>query len=265
MFLSDSKMASLGAGLIEPFRTEHVGPVSYDLTAKTFCRMVDGKASEVEHVTLKPLESIFVSCEEIIHVPANMAGIINIRNSKLRQGLSVESPIYFPGHQTRVFFRLTNISNASIDLAAGDSYAAIFFSTVDGEVQSLYHGTFADEFDFRGMAGYTDQYAEAMHAVEEKTKDLKSLEHGIYANVIVFMTIFVALFTIININVNLVRDSTGAATLYRMLVFNLGTVGSIAALIAFAQSMFREKKMDKKPLVVSGIYFAAALFFSSWV
>lgn len=265
MFLSDSKMASLGTNLIEPFRADHAGPISYDLTAKEFCCMADGKASKAEHATLKPLESIFVSCEEIIHVPANMAGIINIRNSKLRQGLSVESPIYFPGHQTRVFFRLTNISNESIDLVAGDSYAAIFFSTVDGDVEALYHGTFADEFDFRGMAGYTDQYAEAMHAVEEKAKDLKSLEHGIYANVIVFMTIFVALFTIININVNLVRDSTGAATLYRMLVFNLGTVGSIAALIAFAQSMFREKKMEWKLLLVSGACFAAALFFSSWV
>ena len=194
-----------------------------------------------------------------------MAGIVNIRNSKLRQGLSVESPIYFPGHRTRVFFRLTNVSNADIDLAAGDSYAAIFFATVDGNVKKLYHGTFADELDFRGMAGYTDQYRQAVHEVEEKTKDLKSLEHGIYSNVIVFMTIFVALFTIININVNLVRDASGTATVYRMLVFNLGTVGSIAALIGFAQSMFQEKRIGWKLLLVSAVCFALALIFSRFV
>lgn len=43
----------------------------------------------------------------------------------------------------------------------------------------------------------------------------------------VLMTIFVALFSLININVNLVKEGSDGAYLIRLLVFNLGTVGSI--------------------------------------
>lgn len=199
MFLADSEIKRLGASALAPFDPDALGPCSYDLHAKAFCRVTDDAPETVEHVTLKPLESIFVSCREVLTVPVDAACMVNIRNSKLRQGFSAESPVYYPGHKTRVFFRLTNLSNEEIELHAGESYAALFFTKLEGAVEVPYRGTFSDEFDFRGMAGYTDQYRKAMHAVEEKTRDLKSLERGIYANVIVFMTIFVALFTIINI------------------------------------------------------------------
>lgn len=64
---------------------------------------------------------------------------------------------------------------------------------------------------------------------------------------------------------NLVRDSSGAAMLYRMLVFNLGTVGSIAALIGFAQSMFRERKPGWFLIGISAICFALALALATLV
>lgn len=67
------------------------------------------------------------------------------------------------------------------------------------------------------------------------------------------------------INVNLVKDSSGAGNLYRLLVFNLGTVGSIAALIAFAQSMFKERHFGWPLLVVSVICFIVALVVSTWI
>ena len=101
-----------------------------------------------------------------------MAGIVNTRNSKIRQGLRVDSPIYYPGHETRMFFRLTNISNSRILLVKGDRYAALFFVGVDGDVEQPYAGVFSDEFDFRGMAEYKDQYKVATQEAEDKTRDI---------------------------------------------------------------------------------------------
>lgn len=103
------------------------------------------------------MESVFVSTEETINLPANLSAVVNIRNSKLRQGLNLESPIYYPGHHTRVFFRLTNFSNKNHFIGRREICSCLF-SPVDGAVDQPYQGTFQDEFDFTGMAGYTNQY-----------------------------------------------------------------------------------------------------------
>lgn len=43
MFLSDNEIKKLGETAIQPFLDDRVGPVSYDLSAKEFCRLEDGK------------------------------------------------------------------------------------------------------------------------------------------------------------------------------------------------------------------------------
>lgn len=259
MFISDGEIKKLNESLIVPFSDKMVGAVSYDLTAEHFHRVINGENKTETSIELKPFESAFVSCKEVVQLPSNLTGIVNIRNSRLRQGLSLESPIYYPGHHTRIFFRLTNISSESITLTSGEQYAAIYFVRVDGEVNVPYiNKTFSDEFNFKGMGDYTEQYKESMRQVTDKIKDIKSLEKGIYANVMILMTIFVALFSIININVNLVREGT-ANNLFRLLVFNLGTVGSITALIACAQSMFKDRAINNKLLCISGICFIVSM------
>lgn len=259
MFISDEEIKKLNESLITPFSADQLGPISYDLIAKSFNHVINGENKSETTVELKPLESVFISCREIINLPNNLTAIINIRNSRLRQGLSVESPIYFPGHHTRMFFRITNVSSESIQLNSGESYAAIFFEPIQGNVLSPYKNkTFSDEFNFTGMADYTEQYKKSIRKVDNKIKDLKSLEKSIYSNVMILMTIFVALFSIININVNLVREGA-TFNLFRLLVFNLGTVGSITALIACAQSMFKDKSLNYKMLGISGICFAVAI------
>lgn len=260
MFIADSKIKELNSSLITPFKEDAIGPVSYDLTARQFHLLKNGEAESKVKIELLPLESVFVSTEETINLPANLLAVVNIRNSKLRQGLNLESPIYYPGHHTRVFFRLTNFSNEKIILSAGEKYAAAYFSPVDGAVDQPYQGTFQDEFDFTGMAGYTNQYKKAMHQVQDKLKDLKDLEKGIYGNVMVLMTIFVALFSLITINVNLVKEGSDGAYLIRLLVFNLGTVGSIFALIGCVQSMLKSEGINKCLVGLSVLCFLAAIY-----
>ena len=49
------------------------------------------------------------STSELIHLPSTLVARVMLRNSRIRQGLSLDAPLYFPGHSTRVFFRVTNI------------------------------------------------------------------------------------------------------------------------------------------------------------
>lgn len=100
-----------------------------------------------------------------------------------------------------------------------------------------------------------------MRKIDEKT-ELKSMEKNIYANVLMMMTIFIALFTLININVDLVKDSSGMGTMAKMICFNLGTVGSIALLISFAQSMFSDGKIHCLLAGIGMACFVAAMFVS---
>ena len=96
-----------------------------------------------------------------------------------------------------------------------------------------------------------------MRKIKERVEDLKSMEKGIYANVLVLLTIFVALFSLVNINVDLVRNGTGADTMFQMLVFNLAMVGSIAMLISFVQIIIKNRSINAYLLFVGILCFAA--------
>ena len=179
--------------------------------------------------------------------------------------MRIDAPIYYPGHKTRVFFRVSNISKDVIQFLKDEQYAAIYFVKVDGAVERPYEGAFSDELNFRGMAEYRGAYEKAMRKIESKKDELKDMEKGIYANVLVLLTIFVALFSLININVGLARESTETGIAFRMLIFNLGTVGSIAMLISFAQTMIKSKDVNKSLLCIGVACFAVALVLAAWL
>ena len=265
MFVADSIIKKEGKSLITPFENERVGPISYDLSAKEFHTTKDGEIVTQSEISLLPGESVFVSCEETITLPGDMAAVINARNSRIRQGLRIDAPIYYPGHKTRVFFRVSNVSKERILFSKKEKYAAIYFVKVDGTVEKTYKGEFENELNFKGMGEYRGEYEQAMRKIKEGAEDLKSMEKGIYANVLVLLTIFVALFSLVNINVDLVRNSTGADTMFRMLVFNLAMVGSIAMLISFVQIIIKNRSINAYLLFVGVLCFAAALFFSTWI
>ena len=264
MFVADRNIKEKGESLILPFEEERVGPISYDLSSREFHTTEDGEIRNRSKISLKPGESVFVSCVETVDLPNDMAAVINARNSKIRQGLRIDAPIYYPGHKTRVFFRVSNVSKDVIQFSKDERYAAIYFVKVDGAVEKPYEGAFSNELNFSGMAEYRGDYEKAMRKIESKKDELKDMEKNIYANVLVLLPIFVALFSLININVGLAREGTETDTAFRMLVFNLGTVGSIAMLISFAQTMIKSRSLNKSLLCIGMACFAVALLLAAW-
>lgn len=99
-----------------------------------------------------PGESVFVGSQEIVHLPNTLAVRVILRNSRILQDLSSDAPLYFPGHSTRVFFRVTNVGQDTIVLDCASGIAQLVCERVEGEVEHSYNGVFADEFDYRGVS-----------------------------------------------------------------------------------------------------------------
>ena len=113
MLLIDKKLFKQGASMIEPFDEEQVTNIGYDL--RTDCFFLDTNTSKKE-VDLAPGDTVFVRTTETLDLPNDMAAAVQLRNSRIRQGLSLTAPIYQPGHKSKVFFRVTNATKQVIHL-----------------------------------------------------------------------------------------------------------------------------------------------------
>ena len=113
MYLSDTKIQELiDNKVLLNADASNIGQVTYDLRTDGFY-INESKQFEVE---LGPGDSTFVSCVECVALPNNLTASVLLRNSRIRQGLSLDAPLYFPGHGTRVFYRVTNVSGSTITL-----------------------------------------------------------------------------------------------------------------------------------------------------
>ncbi len=86
---------------------------------------------------------------------------------------------------------------------------------------------------------HTQMYSEAMHEVVRKIDDVRSIEKHIYTNVLALMAVFVAVFSIISVNVSLVSKEKLDLTI--LLVFNLCTIGAIGFLVSITKSLLSPK------------------------
>lgn len=156
MLLNDGRIRKLiSIGVLDTAgREKPIGPLSYDLTTRAFYD-TDG---EHDKYTLNPGESVFVGSDEIISLPDNLAGRVLLKNSRIREGLSMDAPLYFPGHKTRVYFRVTNVTANRISLDTAHDLASIAFEELSAPAEAPYRGAFVDEFDFRHMASYKEIY-----------------------------------------------------------------------------------------------------------
>lgn len=222
-------------GMIESFDRSCLTNFGYDLRAKSF--YVSDKA--LERVVLQPQESAFVESVETVSMPKNMMGWVCLKNSRIRMGLSMDSPVYQPGHKTRIYFRLTNVSADSIELIQDERYATILFEKLTGVPDEPYSGAFSDEFSFKGLGDYKDIYRRQIREIEKKTEDLKSVEHSIYGNVLVILTVFIALFSFLTTNISLAANS---AQTVQYFVFNTLLLGCISFLVALLGTILRPKK-----------------------
>ena len=186
--------------MIKDYTEDSIGNVSVDLRIKSIIG-TDESLSEYE---LNPGETVFVETMEKLNMPLDLIGVIEEKNSRMRQGLVVSGPRYQPGHQTSIFLRVQNISTVVIRLAKGNQIAQIFFETLDKEV-APYAGTFQGESQYKGLGNYQQQYEENMfQRMDQKKsdfdKDIAKVTDRIYANVLTLMGIIVAIFSIISIN-----------------------------------------------------------------
>ena len=237
--------------LIDSFDDSCLTNIGYDLRAKRFYSSSKGEKS----ITLQPNESAFVESVEIVSMPTDMLGRVVLKNSRIRQGLSLDAPVYQPGHKTRIYFRLTNVSADSIVLYAGDRYATILFERLSSKPDKPYHGAFCDEFNYRGLGDYKDLYKRQIREIEKKTDDLKSIENSIYGNVLVILTVFVALFSFLTANISLAANS---ASIKQYFVFNGILLGSISFLVALIGMIIKPKHKMWVYWIPAVICFAAA-------
>lgn len=75
---------------------------------------------------------------------------------------ALDAPLYFPGHATILYYRVTNVSAGEIMLDAPHGIAQVSFERVEKPVVGSYAGAFQDEMEFRGMGDYTHVYEEQM-------------------------------------------------------------------------------------------------------
>lgn len=227
MILVDKEIATLveQEGLIDSFDPRCLTNIGYDVRAKCFAV---GKEN-MDHVSLQPGESVFVSSVETIDMPENLLCQVVLKNSRIRQGFTIDAPVYQPGHHTRVFFRLTNVSGNELSLDAGDMCATLVFEQLSQAPEHPYTGAFKDEFDFSGLGEYQDIYKRQIRVLEKKSEDLKSVEHTIYANVLVILTVFVALFSFLTTNISLLSVN---ADISKFLLYNFVILGCVSFLVA---------------------------------
>ena len=224
MILRDIDVKELGEKLIKPYNGDRMGAVAYDLETEA---IADNPGQENTQASLKPGESVFIKTKEEITLPNDVIGRVHLRNSKIRQGLMLDAPVYYPGHNTKVFFRITNISQSIIDIYEGELLASIIFEKLSGDVEQPYDGEFQREFKYKGMGRYSAEYEANITHLDDKIDEIKNTERRMYTNVLAIMAIFVGIFSLININIQNVSIDTK-----NLLTLDFATVGSIAFLIA---------------------------------
>lgn len=209
---------------------DNITNIGYDLTASGF---IVGEIL-AEETELYPGQSVMVESEETVFFDVNTCGTIHIKNSRLRMGLSLESPVYQPGHETRIYFRLTNLSDSIIVLSAGNRYATLVFEQLVSPPEKPYTGTFQRELQYKNLAGYSSVYERETKAFEKKKVDLSRLEKSMYGNIITILSIFIAIFSIINVNFSMVQAGSSLSSVFS---FNLSLVGGIGFLAALMEEI----------------------------
>lgn len=225
MFLKDNELA---VGIIEGATPDNFGNISCDLLIREV--LVEGK--HLTEYQLKPAETVFVSSVEVVKIPADMFAQVVIRNSAIRLGLDIAAPIYQPGHKTRIFFRATNVSSSTITLKQDDSVCSLMLYRFAAPSTKPYSGVYSDEMDFRGIGDFHSVKIPAVGDVERKLKDLEKLEHRLYGNVMLMLTVFVAIFSLVNLNTSTLRSGFALSEILSFNFIFLGVISTLVLLIA---------------------------------
>lgn len=252
-FLLNGQIAETSQTAILDGDANCITNIGYDLRADFFAK--DGKL--VEYCALQPGESVFVQSKEIISFDMITSGRVALKNSRIRMGLTLDAPVYQPGHKTKIFFRLTNLSSAELALAKGEKYAMLMFDQLLQAPAQPYTGAFVDEFSFKGLADYRSEYTSQIKSINGKLKNLQDVEKSIYANVIAILAVFVAVFTLLDVNIDLVGRAASGRLFLQFNLTVLGAISFLCVLLAFLLN--REAKPSKWLWLIPVCCFSAVL------
>ena len=167
----------------EGYCESNVTAISYDLHIQG---IISGDEL-VKKYTLRPGEVVFIKTKEKIKMPLDLMGRIGEKNSRMRQGLVVAGPHYYPGHCTYLYLRVQNITGGTVKIKEGDKIAQIFFEQLTDKPGTDYahqpNASFNDEEEYRGLARYKDEYEDRMEKLKNVNKDLDEKINNIYTNI----------------------------------------------------------------------------------
>lgn len=184
----------------EGYEASNVTAISYDLHIQS----VIANEELADVYVLRPGEVVFIKTKEKISMPTDLMGRIGEKNSRMRQGLIVAGPHYYPGHCTYLYLRVQNATSGTIKIKKGDIIAQIFFEqlmdTPDKDYSQQVNASFNNEDAYRGLANYKDEYEDRMTQIKDADKKLDEKINNIYANILTIMGLFVSVFSIVMVN-----------------------------------------------------------------
>lgn len=179
------------------FSEENINSISYDLTIES----IISESGLLDVCDVAPNEYVLIQTKEVLSIPQDIMGRIAEKNSKMRLGLKVDGPHYHPGHEsTKAYLRVYNISKNIITVKAGDKIAQIIFEELKSVPEHPYSSTFQHEMQYVGLGQYKNEYDERIKSFHKVKDDIEHKEQQIYSNILTFMGIFVAIFSLITIN-----------------------------------------------------------------
>ena len=157
---------------MEGYDEASVTSIAYDLHVEG---IIEDESLKLSYL-LRPNEVVFIKSKEKIKVPNDLMGRVGEKNSRIRQGLSVVGPHYYPGHETYLYLRVQNVTSSAIKIRQGDAIAQLFFEQLSEEPERTYanqvDASFNNEDEYRGLSKYKDEYEKRMERVEDANKNL---------------------------------------------------------------------------------------------
>lgn len=201
MILTDKEIKERSKDIFKKnYNLNDVQPISYDVHID---EIIDEKKNVLSY-DLEPHEIIMVRCKEEIIVPNDLAIRIENKNSLIRLGLSVTSPIYNPGHETPIYIRVENVSGNIITIEKDMTITQMIFEQLSSIPTVTYNikenASFNNENKYRGLGKYNDILSKKTQKMEKVKEDLENREASIYANILTMMGIFVSIFSLITVN-----------------------------------------------------------------
>lgn len=197
------------------FKRENLHCISYDILIDSIILpdfTDEKKFVEKASYNLRSGETVYVKSDIEIQMPVDCIGRIVERNSVMRIGLVVSGPCYQPGHKTKLFLRVHNITSNDICLYKNQGIAQIMFEHLDMKPDKPYSkeadNSYQDETKYMGVQGeWRDDWLSQLEKYNQKIEQLDNMESRIYGNIITIMGVFLTMFSLLMFNFNAVANN----------------------------------------------------------